>query len=83
MVILLIRAVLCFYSITCSYAQRPSLKQRKGEKMMYMRGSSSVVELHLAKVDVAGSNPVSRFYIYQSDLEAILRSFFILKPISI
>ena len=25
-------------------------------------GSSSAVELHLAKVEVAGSNPVSRFY---------------------
>ncbi len=25
------------------------------------RESSSVVELHLAKVDVAGSNPVSRY----------------------
>ena len=25
------------------------------------RGNSSVVELHLAKVEVAGSNPVSRY----------------------
>lgn len=29
-----------------------------------IRGNSSVVELHLAKVDVAGSSPVSRYSLY-------------------
>lgn len=37
-------------------------EQRRPEYGLHERGNSSVVERHLAKVDVAGPTPVSRSY---------------------
>ena len=42
----------------------PPPSREKQHQLLYIRGSNSVVECNLAKVDVAGSNPVSRSKIF-------------------